>query len=168
MEAGRDDHAVLRAGVDVDVWIDAALADEPQRREPRQQRRLNLRPLADEDQHFALLKTIGEHAHIVYVIVPDRHVKRRQLRKARQRVQGVEVVIQDGHRDRAPIACRAAEGCQAGPATRRFGGAVEKFERQRARRRRVNAAHTGFSGKRFSRSAARDSDISGPMLRPAL
>jgi hypothetical protein len=52
--ARRDDHAEPGAGVDVDVRIDAALADQLELGEPLQERRADLRPLADQDQHFGI------------------------------------------------------------------------------------------------------------------
>ena len=43
-----------RAGVDVDVRIDAALADEPQLIEALEQWSADLRPLADQDQDYGV------------------------------------------------------------------------------------------------------------------
>ena len=85
----------MRAGVDIDVGIDAALADEPELGEARQERRLDLRSFADQDQDVAVSEALSEHIHVLYVIVPDRDVEPGQLGEARQRVHGVEVVIQD-------------------------------------------------------------------------
>jgi hypothetical protein len=55
----------------------------------------NLRPLPDQDQHFSVLEPLGEHIHVLDVVVPDRDVEGCQLGEARQRVQRVEVVVED-------------------------------------------------------------------------
>ena len=60
MHLGRDDDAEPRAGVDVDVRIDAALADQPQLRQLLQQRRADLRALADEHQRLGVAQPLGE------------------------------------------------------------------------------------------------------------
>ena len=74
--------------------IHTALADEPKVVEPCQETRVDLGPLSDQNQHFAVFEPLGEHIHVFDMIVPNRDVERRQLGEARQRLQGVEVVIQ--------------------------------------------------------------------------
>jgi hypothetical protein len=67
---------VPRAGVDVDMRINASLADQPQLRKPLQQASLNLGPLANEDQHLGLLQAVRQNGVILDVIVEDRDVVR--------------------------------------------------------------------------------------------
>jgi hypothetical protein len=92
----RDDDAEPRAGVDVDVREDAALADESQRREPLEQRCPNRRALADQHERLAVAQPLRERLELLHVVVVDRDVVGRQLREARERPEGVEVVVEDG------------------------------------------------------------------------
>ena len=85
-----------RAGVDVDVRIDAALADEPQLRQALEQRRADLGALADQHQRLGVPQPLGQRVDVLDVIVPDRDVVAGQLREAGQRAQRVEVVVEDG------------------------------------------------------------------------
>ena len=96
MLVGGDDHAEPRAGIDVDVRIDAALADQPQARQPLEQRRADLRPLADQHQRLGLAQPLGQHIDVLDVVVPDRDLVAGQLLEAAQRAQRVVVVIEDG------------------------------------------------------------------------
>jgi hypothetical protein len=59
MQARRDDHALPRAGVDVDVRIDAALADQLQLAKAFEQWSSNFRPLSDQDQDFGFTQASG-------------------------------------------------------------------------------------------------------------
>ena len=60
MQVRGDDDAVPRAGVDVDVRIDAALADELELRQALEQRRADRRALADQHQRLGVLQPLGE------------------------------------------------------------------------------------------------------------
>ena len=95
MLARRNDDAQPRAGVDVDMGIDAALADQFQSGQPLQQRRVDLRPLAEQDQHFRIGKPPGQAIDVLLVVVPDRDLVTRELCEAGQGPQRVEVVVQD-------------------------------------------------------------------------
>jgi len=92
---GGHHHAQARAGVDVDVREHAALADQQQPRQPLQQRRADLRALADQHQHLGFAQAPGQGIHVLHGVVPDRHVVPRQLAEAGQGAHGVERVVQD-------------------------------------------------------------------------
>jgi hypothetical protein len=94
--ARRDDDPKACARLDVDVRVHAALADEPELRQPLEEGSLDPRPLADEDEHLHIPQALGEGLDVLHVVVPDGDVVRRQLLEARQRAEGVEVVVQDG------------------------------------------------------------------------
>jgi hypothetical protein len=53
------------------VRVDAALADEPQRVEAIEQRRLDARALTNQHQRFGVLETLGQDVDVLRVIVPD-------------------------------------------------------------------------------------------------
>ena len=97
MLARRHDDAEPGAGVDVDVRIDAALADQLQLRQPLQQRRADLRALADQHQRFGVAQPLGERIDVLDVIVPDRDVVSRELAEAVEGAQRVEIVVEDGN-----------------------------------------------------------------------
>jgi len=92
----RDDDAVRGAGVDVDMWIDAALTDQPQRRKPFDERRADLRAFAKQDQHLGIGEALGERIDLVDMVVPDRDLVAVELAKAIERAQRVEPVVEDG------------------------------------------------------------------------
>ena len=98
----RDDDAVLRARVDVDVRIDAALTHQPQLRQPLDERPADRRAFADQDQRFGLGQALRERINVVDMIVPDRDLVAVELAEAVEGAQGVEVVVEDGdvHRKR--------------------------------------------------------------------
>ena len=91
----RYDDALLRAGVDVDVGIDAALADELELGQPRQQRRANVGALADQDQHLGVRQALGQDVDVLGMVVPDRDVVAVQLSKAGQRPHGIVIVVKN-------------------------------------------------------------------------
>ena len=92
MLARRHDDAEPRAGIDVDVGIDAALADQSQSGQPFQQRGADLRALAEQDQHFRIGQPFGQAIDVLLVVVPDRDLVTRELCEAGQGPQRVEVV----------------------------------------------------------------------------
>jgi hypothetical protein len=63
------DHAELGAGVDVDVRVDAALADQPQLGQPTKQRRTDLGALADEHEGFGVAQPLCERVDVLDVSV---------------------------------------------------------------------------------------------------
>ena len=91
---GYDDPAA-RARLDVDMRVDAALTDKPQGVEAFEQRRTDLRALANQHEHLCVLEARGERVDILRVIVPDRHVLPVQLAKAWERAQCVEIVVEN-------------------------------------------------------------------------
>ncbi len=54
MQERGDDHAQAVAGLDVDVGVDASLADQPQARQALQKVGPDLGPLADQYQHLGI------------------------------------------------------------------------------------------------------------------
>ena len=93
---GAHDDAALGARGDVDMRIHAALADEAQAVELCNERRANLRALADQDQRIGVLQACGEPVCVLQMIVPDSHRVASQLAKAGERAHGVVVVVQYG------------------------------------------------------------------------
>ena len=61
--------AELGAGVDVDVRIDAALADELQVGQALEQRRADLGAFADQDQRLGAGKPLGQRVEVLDVVV---------------------------------------------------------------------------------------------------
>ena len=72
MLARRDDDAEPCAGLDIDVGIDAALADQPQAGEALEQRRADPRALADQQQRLTIAQPLGERVGVLHDVVPDR------------------------------------------------------------------------------------------------
>ena len=111
----------LRAGLDVDVGIDAALADELELGQPRQQRRANLGALADEDQRLGVRQALGQDVDVLGMVVPDRDVVAVELSKAGQRPHGVVIVVKNGDFHATPPApdqtitdCRGDDSARLG------------------------------------------------------
>ena len=96
MLARRDDDAEPRAGVDVDVRVDAALADQPEIGQALEQGRADLRALADQHQRLGVAQPLRERIDVLHMIVPDRDLVAVELAKARQRPQRVVIVVEDG------------------------------------------------------------------------
>ena len=111
----RHDDAEPRAGVDVDVRIDAALADQPQLRQALEQRRADLRALADQHQRLGVAQALGERVDVLDVIVPDRDVVAVELPEAGQRPQRVEVVVENRDLHRAAPSFQARLRYQTAP-----------------------------------------------------
>ena len=96
VHARGDDHAERGAGVDVDVRVDAALADQPQLRQPLKQRRSDLRALADEHERLGVAQPLGEHVDVLDMVGPDRDVVTGEPGEAVERAQRVVIVVEDG------------------------------------------------------------------------
>ena len=95
MLIGRDDDPATRTSVDVDMWVHAALADEPQGVQPLEERFADLRTFANQHQHFSVLKTRREGVDILNVIVPDHYLVSVELTKTREGTKCVEVVVEN-------------------------------------------------------------------------
>ena len=91
----RYDHAATCTRVDVDMRVDAALADEPQRVEAIEQGLTDVRTLANQHERLRVFEAPGQRIDVLRVIVPDRDLVAVQLAKARESTKGVEVVIQN-------------------------------------------------------------------------
>src|SRR5262249_15147573 len=102
MLTGGYDDAQPRAGIDIDVRIDAALADEPQLGQALQKRSANGRAFPDQHQRFRVAQPVGERIEVLNVIIPYRHRMTGKLAEARQRAYGVVIIVQYGdfHRPR--------------------------------------------------------------------
>src|SRR6516165_8554444 len=83
------------SGVDVDVRIDAALADKFKSGQPLKQRRLDFRPLTKENQAFGVLQAGSKRISILNMIVPNDYVVSFQFLETRQCPQCVKVIIED-------------------------------------------------------------------------
>src|SRR5262249_20005850 len=88
-------HAEPRARVDVDVRKHAALADEPQLRQPLEERRADLGALADQDQGLRVLETLRERLGVLHVVVPHLDLVAGKLLERLEGAQGVVVVVED-------------------------------------------------------------------------
>ena len=78
------------------MWIDAPLADKAQVWKPLNQRGPDLGPLADQDECFCVLQSVGEQIVGLHVIGPDGHVMSVQFLETRQRPERIEIVVEDG------------------------------------------------------------------------
>ncbi len=121
MLARGDDDAEPRAGVDVDMRIDAALADQLQLWQSLQQRRADLRALADQHQRFGVAQPLRQHVDVLDVIVPDRHVVAVELPEAVERPDRVEIVVEDGDLH-AALACYFTASSSTSNIKVAFGG----------------------------------------------
>jgi hypothetical protein len=86
------------------VRIDAALADQPQLVEALEQRRADLRALANQHERLGVAQPLRELVDVLDVVVPDRHVVAGELLEALERAQRVVVVVED--RDFHVTPCR--------------------------------------------------------------
>ena len=84
------------AGLDIDMRIDAALADEAQLRQPYNQRRADRGALADQHQRLDVGKPRRERVGVLDVVVPDRDVVPGELREAGQRAHRVVIIVENG------------------------------------------------------------------------
>src|SRR5882762_9316486 len=96
MLARRNNDAAPRASVDVDVRIDAALADEPELVEPLEQRRADLGALAYQHQRFGIPQPLGQRIDILDMIVPDPDLVAGKLFEAFERAKRVVVIVKNG------------------------------------------------------------------------
>ena len=69
--ARRYDNAAARAGGNIDMRIDTALADEFKARQPFKQISLDFGALANEHQAFDVLQARRQRVSVLHMIVPD-------------------------------------------------------------------------------------------------
>ena len=102
MLARRYNDTELRTGIDVDVRVDAALADEPKLVQSMEQRRADLSPLAYQHQHFGIPQSFGQRIDILDVIVPDLDFVTCQLFEAVEGAKRIVIIIKNGdlHKDK--------------------------------------------------------------------
>src|SRR5204863_5008766 len=91
---GGNYHAKPRAGLQIDVRIDAALADEPQLGQTLQQGRADRGALPDQDQNLRVAQPLRKRIHVLHVVVPDRDVMACELAEAAERAHRVVIVVQ--------------------------------------------------------------------------
>jgi hypothetical protein len=77
------------------IRIDAALADELQLRQPLEQRRADLRALADQHQRLDVAQSRRERVAVLHMVVKDAYVVLRQLAEDAERPHRVVVVVED-------------------------------------------------------------------------
>src|ERR1022692_4672732 len=85
------------ARVDVDVRVDAALADEPEVGKPSEQLVADLGPLADQHDGIRVGQPLGQNVGVLDVVRPNGHVVAIELGKGVEGADGVEVVVEDRH-----------------------------------------------------------------------
>src|SRR6266850_1522903 len=102
MLARRYNDTELRTGIDVDVRIDAALADEPKLVQSMEQRRADLGPLAYQHQRFRIPQSFGQRIDILDVIVPDLDFVTCQLFEAVEGAKCIVIIVKNGdlHKDK--------------------------------------------------------------------
>jgi hypothetical protein len=96
MLARRHHDAEPGAGIDVDMGIHAALADQAQLRQAREQRCADLGALANQHQRLGVAQALREPFVVLQVVVPDGDLMALELAEALQGAQRVEVVVEDG------------------------------------------------------------------------
>src|SRR6266404_6300554 len=115
MLARRNNDAAPRAGLDVDVRIDAALVDEPELVEPLEQRRADLGPLAYQHQRFGIPQPLGQRIDILHMIVPDPDLVARELLEAVERAKRVVIIVKNGQLHlQAPLSPSRGDTCHDG------------------------------------------------------
>ena len=93
--------------IDIDMRKDAALADQFQFRQPLQQRRADLRALADQHQRLGILQALRQHIDILDVIVPDRDVVPGEFFETIEGAHRVEIIVEDRDLHDAPPRLRS-------------------------------------------------------------
>src|SRR5688572_32524941 len=94
MEIRAQQDAPLRAGIEIDMRVDARLADELQPGQPLDEGRADRGALPDQYQRFGVLQPLRERVDVLGVVVPDRDVVAGELGKALQRAHGILVVVE--------------------------------------------------------------------------
>ena len=79
---GGDDYALLRAGVDIDVRVDAALADQLELWQSLEEGGGDFGAFADQHQGFGVGEALGEDVNVVGVVCPDLYLVAGELAEA--------------------------------------------------------------------------------------
>ena len=90
------DDAQCGAGVDVDVGIDAALADQTQAGQPLEKSGTDLGALPDQHERLGRGESFRQRVGVLDVVGEDGHLVPVELLERRQGPQGVEPVVEDG------------------------------------------------------------------------
>jgi len=112
MLARRHNDAEPRARLDINVWIDTALTNEPELIQSMEQRRSDLGPLAYQHQRFGIPQSFGQRIDILDVIVPDRDLVARQLLEALERAKSVVIIVKNGDLHSGPLSKRRKRSCR--------------------------------------------------------
>ncbi len=96
MLIARHHDAVAGASCNVDMRVDAALADQAQARQSIEHLRLNPRSLTDQHQGLGLLQARNQAFAVLFMIIPDLHLMRIHQAKTGQRADGIEIIVKDG------------------------------------------------------------------------
>src|SRR5713226_5003363 len=95
MKVRGDDHAEPSAGLQINVRINTALADELQFRQTLEKGSADFGSLPDQHQRFRVLEPFGECVDLLDVISPDLHLMTSKLSEAFERPKRVVVIVQD-------------------------------------------------------------------------
>lgn len=97
MLARGDDDAELRAGIDIDVWVNTALAYESEIVQSTKEGRANFSPFAYQHQHFGIPQAFSQCIDILHVIIPDLDFMACELLEALKRAKRVEIIVKNGY-----------------------------------------------------------------------
>lgn len=84
-----------RAGFQIDVRIDASLADQLEIRQLFDKFAVNFGTFPDENENFGISQSLRKPVVVLEVIIPDRHLMGLQLGETVEFSNGVEVVIEN-------------------------------------------------------------------------
>src|SRR5580704_3934242 len=85
------------AGLRVDVWVDAALADHAKVGQPFEQGCPDLCALAEQNQYLRVLQARCEPVDILEMVVPDRDGVAVQLVETVEGPQRVVIIVKNGN-----------------------------------------------------------------------
>jgi hypothetical protein len=95
MHVRADQHAVLSAGVDVNMRIDASLADQSQPGQPLHQLPCDSSALPEENERLRIGQALNQISDLLDMIVPYDDFVSCETSEARQASQSVEPVVKD-------------------------------------------------------------------------
>ena len=97
MLIGRDYDAVLGTGIDIDMRIDAALADQLQFGQAFDQGAADCGPLAEEDEGFGFAQPLCKGGRVMQMVGVDRNIMAVQLGKAGEAAQRIVPIVQNSN-----------------------------------------------------------------------